>query len=109
MLAGLSGSLLSHHFAEHMLAASFQGQLGEASLQSAHTNFCRWWREEGSGLGPASTVRAMRDRHCTQIAPMLGVGPAVSAIAGLWNEALDSLWRNAVRLALAADVQWYLC
>jgi hypothetical protein len=109
MLAGLSGSLLSHHFAEHMLAASFQGQLGEASLQSAHANFCRWWREEGSHLGPASTVRAIRERACTPIAAMLGVGPGVSTIGGLWNEDLDALWRNAVRLAIAADVQWCLC
>jgi hypothetical protein len=109
MLAGLSGSLLSHDFAEHKLAASFQGQLGEASLQSAHTNFCRWWREEGSNLGPASTVRAIRERACTPIAAMLGVGPDVSTIAGLWNEDLDALWRNAVRLAIADDVRWCLC
>src|ERR1700730_15989742 len=109
MLAGLSGSLLSHDFAEHMLAASFQGQLGEASRQSAHANFCRWWREEGSQLGPASTARAIRDRACAPIAAMLGVGPGVSTIAGLWNEDLDALWRNAVRLAIATDAQWCLC
>jgi Eco57I restriction-modification methylase len=117
MLPGLSGSLLSQHFAEHLLADSFRGKLGEASLPSAHRTFARWWREQGAHLGPASSMRAIRDRARIAIADMLGfdsptqdvIGPGVAMVAGLWNEDLDGLWRQAVRTAIATDVHWCLC
>src|SRR5438552_1908119 len=120
MLPGLSGSLLSHYFAEHLLAVTFQGRLGEATLQSAHRAFSQWWHDEGALLGPASSARAIRDRAGARLAAMLGfetpaqeiIGPGVVMIAGLWTEDLDQLWRRAVRAALAAannDVRWCLC
>ena len=97
MLPGLSGSLLSHYFAEHLLAVTFQGRLGEATLQSAHRAFSQWWRDEGALLGPASSVRTIRDRAGARLAALLRfespaqeiVGPGVAMIAGLWTEDLD--------------------
>src|ERR1700730_2386345 len=99
MLPGLSGSLLSQHFAEHLLADRFRGRLGEASLPSAHRTFARWWREHGAHLGPASSLRAIRDRARMELAGMLGfdspnqnvIGPGVAMSAALWNEDLDGL------------------
>jgi hypothetical protein len=117
MLAGLSGSLLSHYFAEQLLAAAFPGRLGEASVQTARGAFSAWWRQEGANLGPASSLRAIRDRACQPLAEMLGfasprrdvIGPGVAMVAGLWNDDLDQLWRHAVRTAIAGDLQWCLC
>src|SRR5439155_13521756 len=120
MLPGLSGSLLSHYFAEHLLGVTFQGRLGESVCQSAHRSFTQWWRDEGAMLGPASSVRTIRERAGARLAAMLGfespprevVGPGVAMMAGLWTEDLDQLWRRAVRAALADaenDVRWCLC
>jgi hypothetical protein len=117
MLPGLGGSLLSQYFAEHLLAERFRGRLGEASLPSAQRTFARWWREHGVHLGPTSGLRAIRDRACIALAEMLGfdsprqevIGPDVLMIAGLWNEELDGLWRQAIRTAIAADVHWCFC
>ena len=39
MLPGLTGSLLSHYFAEHLLASTFAGQLGEDTCRAAHRQF----------------------------------------------------------------------
>src|SRR6266481_6437867 len=108
MLPGLSGSLLSHYFAEHLLGVTFQGRLGEAASQSVHRAFAQWWRDEGALLGPASSLRTIRDRASARIAAMLGfespaqevIGPGVAMIAGLWTDDLDQLWRGAVRAAL---------
>src|SRR2546422_11171037 len=105
MLPGLSGSLLSHYFAEHLLRVTFQGRLGEAASQSAHRAFSQWWRDEGALLGPASSLRTIRDRAGARLAAMLGfdspaqeiIGPGVAMIAGLWTADPDRLWRRAAR------------
>ena len=120
MLTGLSGGLLSHYFAERLIAADFAGQLGEASAPQAHTQLKRWWREQGSQLGPASSLRAVSDRAVLPLAEILGFevqrdsvlsggGTRVALLVGLWNDSLDSLWRNAVRAGIGVRSPWCLC
>ena len=52
MLPGLSGSLLSHYFAEHLLASAFAGRLGEDSCPAAQRQFTLWWRRESRRWAP---------------------------------------------------------
>jgi hypothetical protein len=72
MLNGLSGSLLSHYFAERLLDESFAGQLGEAVSRHAQQRLARWWAGQGSQLGPASSVRAIWDQGAAPLAEILG-------------------------------------
>ena len=117
MLPGLTGSLLSHYFAEHLLASAFAGQLGEDSCQSAHRQFAIWWRRESRTLGPASSVRAIFDQAVAPVAGILGfttsrdrpIAPGVSLVAGLWTDDLDALWRSAIRTAIDQRTEWCLC
>jgi Eco57I restriction-modification methylase len=131
MLIGLSGSLLSQYFAEHLLSAAFSGKLGEASSQQAHKRFALWWRGEAANLGPASSLRAIWDQAVAPLADILGftpqrasaVGPGdtarcsiltsseirVALISGHWDADLGALWRTAVRAAIGFDTQWCLC
>src|SRR6478672_5177689 len=117
MVPGLSGSLLSHYFAEHLLAESFKGELGEESCRSAHGQFAAWWRLEGRALGPASSARAVHDRAVGPVMQLLGfsvargrtLAPDVCLSVGLWNDDLDTLWRSAVRAAIEQRAGWCIC
>ena len=64
MLTGLSGSLLSHYFAERLLHVEFAGRLGEQSAADAHRTFRRWWLERVSQLGPASSLAIDMEHGC---------------------------------------------
>jgi hypothetical protein len=77
MLTGMSGSLVSHHFAERILHEEFAGRLGEASLGATHQSLTRWLHSASTQLGPASSVRAIWDVTAAPIAEHLGfvVGP----------------------------------
>ena len=70
MIAGVSGSLVSHYYAEHLLGTAFAGRLGERSRDHARRRIRAWWRGDGSGLGPASSLRAVFDLGA---APLVGV------------------------------------
>ena len=129
MLIGLSGSLLSHHYAGRFLHADFGGHLGEHSATEAYRRFRRWWAEAGCQLGPASSVRLIWNAAAAAVAEQLGftVGARVEAseqtqaalltapnvrvvlLAGSWTMPLDSLWRNAVRSGIDLDAPWSLC
>jgi N-6 DNA Methylase/Eco57I restriction-modification methylase len=117
MLPGLSGALLSHSFREHLLTISFKGELGEASAPAAQARYTSWWRTDGAHLGPASSLRAIREGACMPLADILGfdphngtvIGPDVSFTSGGWNDNLDALWRSAVRTAIGAETRWCLC
>ena len=61
MLTGLSGSLLSHFFAERLLATEFGGDLGESSAASAFHHFARARKAQTSYLGPASSRRSITE------------------------------------------------
>ena len=117
MLPGLTGSFLSHFFAEHLLATSFPGRLGEDSCRLAHRQFAVWWRNECRTLGPASSVRAVREKAALPMVKMLGfhalrdraIAPNVSLVVGLWTDDLDTLWRSAVRTAIDERTDWCFC
>ena len=72
MLAGLSGSLVSHYFAERILLQEFSGRLGEASLAAAEKSFARWWHTQASQLGPASSIRSIWDMAAAPLVELLG-------------------------------------
>jgi len=128
MLTGLSGSLLSNHFAERLLPLEFAGQLGEQSAPAAHRAFRRWWLEKASQLGPASSLRSIWDLTATPVAEQLGFAVSaainegdtrrglltcentrVGLLAGHWTASLDSLWREAVRNGIGLETSWSLC
>src|SRR6187549_2209938 len=72
MLIGLTGSLVSHHFAQGVLHEEFAGCLGDASAGAAQRSFARWWSSDGSRLGPASSARAVWDLAAAPVAERLG-------------------------------------
>ncbi len=129
MLAGLSGSLVSHYFAERILAREFSGALGEVSLANAERAFARWWHAQGSQLGPASSIRSIWELAAEPLVELLGfaVGPATShapdvrhalllpssariaLIGATWNASLDNMWRDAARRGIGLDAAWALC
>ncbi len=129
MLIGLSGSLVSHHFAERVLRDEFAGRLGEATARIAFSRFARWWMAASAQLGPASSIRAIWDVAAVPLAEQLGftvtadshslrnarcagltaAGVRVELLATTWDESLDNLWRDAVRHAIVRDVPWILC
>jgi hypothetical protein len=128
MLNSLSGSLLSHYFAERLLSVEFTGRLGEGSSRQAHNRFTQWWMGEASQLGPASSVRAIWEQAAAPLAEILGfvVGTddagngglrcalltfsdvRVGLVAGHWNDSLDVLWRAAVRAGIGLRASWCL-
>jgi hypothetical protein len=118
MLNGLSGSLLSHYFAECRLAGEFSGALGEETVAPAFHRFGRWW-QQASQLGPASSLRAITDQAAVPLAEALGFRASggvlthrnarVALLVGVWTDSLDALWRNAVRAGLAGSTPWCLC
>ena len=129
MLTGLTGSLLSHYFAERLLQAEFTGRLGEASFAEARRRLLRWKRELASQLGPASSVRAVMDLAAAPLMEILGFvvhrgeplgdglhrvlltcGEArLALVAGHWSDSPDRLWRRTVRTGIDFDTDWCLC
>ena len=129
MLAGLTGSLVSHHFAERILFDEFAGRLGETSSAAAERAFVRWWQAEASQLGPASSIRSIWDLGAVPLAELLGFAAPypsqnsdnirhalltssaspVALFAATWNISLDTVWRDATRRGIAADAMWALC
>jgi hypothetical protein len=127
MLNGLSGSLLSHDFVEHILYVDFAGRLGEDSFPQAHTRLVGWWREHASQLGPASSIRSLWDQAAAPLAEILGftlhradgsgdgtrvalLTPAgVALFVGEWKDSPETLWRSAVRAGIGLRASWCLC
>ena len=70
MIEGVSGPLVSHHYAEHLMGTAFAGRLGERSRDHARRRIRAWWRRDASCLGPASSLRAVFDLGA---APLVGV------------------------------------
>ena len=72
MIEGVSGPLVSHHYAEHLLGTAFAGRLGERSRDQARRRIRAWWRRDASCLGPASSLRAVFDLGAAPLVGMLG-------------------------------------
>ena len=129
MLIGLSGSLLTHHFAVQILHERFAGRLGETCVAPAHRRFVRWWHAAESQLGPASGIRSVWEVAVAPLAEQLGFrlerlqssernrysavctndNVQIAVFTATWDVALDTLWREGVRRAISADVAWVLC
>src|SRR5918994_5174529 len=129
MLAGLSGSLVSHYFAERVLSEEFAGRVGDASLAAAHKAFVRWWHADACRLGPASSVRSIWDVAAAPLVEMLGFGARpptgdgphvrhslltstnsrIGLVASTWDISLDNLWRGAARRGIGLDAAWVFC
>ena len=127
MLPGLSGSLVSHYYAERILQEEFSDRLGEDSRAAAERSFIRWWHTQASQLGPAASIRSIWDLAAAPLvellgftaAPPTGEGPVrhaplissggVALVAATWSHSLDTLWRDAARRGIGLDAAWVLC
>ena len=86
MITGVSGSLISRHYAEHLLATAFAGRLGEESREKARRALRAWWRHQGHALGPAASLRALFDLGASPVLALLGFAvhhPRVAASGDL--------------------------
>lgn len=129
MIEGITGSLVTHHFAEQVLPTAFAGRLGEASRERARRALRAWCRRDGLSLGPASPLRAVFDLGAAPIASLLGfsarqprlaaaggslVADAVSRAATVpllvspWGAPLDAFWNAVSRECLAGGGGWAL-
>ena len=128
MLAGISGTLISHFFAEEILFSRFAGQLGEADRPAAHTAMADWWRRTAATLGPASSTRALWDLGVMPPLRLLGyeaddgsanmkgmvigtcrVGSlTLRVLVAPWSDDLDRVWRFAAQRDRAAE-RWWIC
>ena len=128
MIEGLSGSLVSRHFAERRLQTAFEGRLGEQDRDRGRRQLQAWCRVRASALGPASSLRTMFDRGAAPLMAILGydaggLGPVApdqpahaplrapgSAAAGLvvcpWGVDPGRLWRGAVLEGIRLDARW---
>ena len=130
MMAGVSGTLVSGHYAEHLLGAAFAGQLGERTRDRARRRVHAWWRRAGSSLGPASPLRSMFDLGAAPLMDVLGFsarhpretargallcGEAASAslavplILAPWGSRFDLLWGDVAREGARLDSPWAFC
>ena len=127
MIAGLSGSLLSHDALEQVVRHPRQG-LELAPHGSPGAPLRVWHADIRSRLGPSSGPRRVFDLLAEPLARALGFGvvplsgtetvdallqagdtPAAAMIATSWGQAQGGMWRHAVHRGLALGVRWSLC
>jgi len=130
VIEGVSGSLVSHHYAEYLLGTVFAGRLGERSRDHARRRIRAWWRRDGSRLGPASSLRSVFDLGAVPLLSVLGfsarqpreatrgmllvadaASPTITAplLVGPWGAAFDLLWGAVARESARLDTPWVLC
>lgn len=120
---GYDGRLLASSFV-HERAARPQARAAGSALQPA----LREWVTAASGLGPASSMRAMLETGLLPLLGLLGFEAAgavgvdherawlacragdesVVAVAVSWGASLDCLWRPAIALANRHGAAWSL-
>ena len=125
MIAGLSGSMLSH---DALRAHGYTGSVGEAGLVTrrflggwhgviARTAGPTWTARkvfdevagpfcEALGFHPVPTLTAQGHVRAQLV---LGGAPVAAAITCAWGHDLGAAWREGVRLGLGAGVRWCLC
>ena len=130
MIEGVSGPLVSHHYAERLLESAFAGRLGERSRDRARRRIRTWWRGGGSRLGPSSALRSIFDVGAAPLVGLLGfsarqpreaargvllLGEAVAGplvvplLVATWGTSLDSLWDTVARASARVEGAWALC
>lgn len=130
MIEGVTGPLVSHHYAEHRLAKAFGGRLGEGSRDRARRALRAWWRHDGRALGPSASLRALFDLGASPLMALLGfsarqprsaptgdvltadaVSDSVSVplLVAAWGAPLDRAWDAIARESLRDNGDWVLC
>ena len=126
MIAGLSGSLLSHD------ALSSSLETSHAAAPPNHGWFQTWYDRLTRDIGPSSSARTVYDRVATPLVAALGLriarGPEPNnasdwihaliqgerdAVATLlvtgWGQDPGPVWRTAVHHGIAHGLRWCLC
>jgi hypothetical protein len=137
MIAGLSGSLLSHEALAEVVPRVLKGLLGEAEREAARRNLRAWHVPLRAHLGPALSLRAMYDRLAepllagmgyrvvpvdsvprgtparppTGLRAVLSVSsvPRATLFVTLWSEHNAAAWRDTVRLGISQGGRWCFC
>ena len=119
MIAGFSGELVSHAYAEQELLPSSPA----ANLDAFERDLQRWWRGVMRTLGPASSARAVLDIAVLPLLSLLGhprpvMSPhplglsgtceqaAIAVLALPWCVPIRTAFRATTRVGLAASVEW---
>jgi hypothetical protein len=130
MIAGISGSLLSHEAMERVIPIALRGQLGEGDRSRAHRQLQVLHRRiEAAGLGPASSARAVFDAVGAPLLAHLGYRALPLSSSGAshifalqaggrtmavmvvtpWGHDLSATWREAVRQGIGSGARWCFC
>ena len=129
MLAGVSGSLLSHEALERIIPEALRGRFGEADREPASRRLRAWHRSIEPRLGPSASARMVFDQIAGPLAVQLGYKALPLAASGLyytaileagrltpavllvtaWGQDLTSTWREAVRRGIGCDARWCVC
>ena len=129
-LAGVSGTLVSAHFALRHLEADFAGQLGEDSRGPARRIVLDWTRRGATRLGPASSLSTIASTGARPVFAALGfnlretdagrqsrsrVDVAASHAVDVpvvivpWGDNMDRHWTAVARAAARGASEWAFC
>jgi hypothetical protein len=128
VIAGMSGSLLSHDALDELWQRP-DPTIVTFAADKAHRHLRSWHAGVRARLGPTATARTVFDTVAEPLLRALGfdisvvqsgsqtVGallttsarPVAALIAAPWVVPLGSLWRQAVRCGLAHQVRWTIC
>jgi hypothetical protein len=125
VVPGVRGRLVSTSFALDVLPALPEARAPEAEAVSAYS---RVLAVGTASLGAASSIRAIVDVCVLPLFELLGYRAdgrrdtperselrlrtgdgSIPVLVVPWSQPLDAAWRDAVRLAIAADARWCLC
>jgi hypothetical protein len=130
MIAGVSGSLLSHEAMERVIPIALRGELGESECSRAHRQIRMLYRRiVAAGLGPASSARAVFDAVGAPLMAHLGYRALPLSASGQshafalqaagatvavmlvtpWGQDLSATWRAAVRHGIGSGARWCFC
>ena len=125
MIAGLSGSILSH---DALLAGGYTEPVGSEAVV-ARRALAHWFTRIERSAGPAWSARKVFDEVAVPFCRALGfdllpvaagrehvhghllAGGAAAAVsvAAAWGQDPAAAWRDCVRLGIAAGTRWCLC
>jgi hypothetical protein len=129
MIAGLSGSLLSHDALERLLRDPVRPNAPLVPPGSAGRHLRAWHADIRARLGPSSGPRSVFDLVGEPLAHALGFTvvslsgaastvdallqssgvPVAVMIVSAWGPVQPGLWRHAVHRGLAHGARWCLC
>lgn len=129
MIAGLSGSLLSHEALERGVPEILGGQLDESERRVVHARMRAWHVPLRAQIGPAASARTCFDRLGAPLFAQLGYRvlpapgaegtfralllaaghPAAALVVTAWGQDASRAWRDAVRLGIGHDLSWCFC